>query len=35
VIEKRVFLSYMQNTVYVLYERLAGSEPAELRCGRR
>jgi predicted glycogen debranching enzyme len=30
VIEKRVFLSHMQNTVYVMYERLSGSEPAEL-----
>ncbi|HMJ88000.1 MAG TPA: glycogen debranching enzyme N-terminal domain-containing protein, partial [Vicinamibacterales bacterium] len=30
VIEKRVFLSYMQNTVHVMYERLSGSAQAEL-----
>src|SRR5262249_36630777 len=31
VIEKRVFLSHMQNTVFVMYERLSGAEQAELR----
>jgi predicted glycogen debranching enzyme len=31
VIEKRVFLSYMQNTVHVMYELLSGPEHAELR----
>ena len=31
VIEKRLFLSYMQNTVHVMYELLSSSEQAELR----
>jgi predicted glycogen debranching enzyme len=31
VIEKRVFLSYMQNTVHVMYELLSNTEHAELR----
>src|SRR4029450_13709614 len=30
VIEKRVFLSHMQNTVHVMYERLSGTEQVEL-----
>ena len=30
VIEKRVFLPHMQNTVHVMYERLSGSKQAEL-----
>ena len=35
IIEKRIFLPHMQNTVHVMYELVSGATTWSLRCGRR